>query len=134
MSFFLFSCEQQEGERCQRNSDCASGLICCKASGSTPTASGVCKAASDCIEADTSTDTIEDTIEDTADVQDIPEEEAGDEVVDTEEEDLPQDEVTEEIQDVVEEDEVEEEISEDVSDEDALDAVEDAADIDEEVE
>jgi len=84
-SLLFLSCEQHEGERCQRNDgkDCASGLICCKPAGASATSSGVCKRASECTEADATTDTEEDTSPDVADVQDLeaedtPEEESAD--------------------------------------------------------
>jgi hypothetical protein len=67
---FLLSCEQQEGERCQVDGDCASGMICCKAVGVTPTSSGVCKPPTECAESDASTDPVQDPAADPADVQD----------------------------------------------------------------
>lgn len=67
---FLLSCEQQEGERCQTDGDCASGMICCKAVGSAPGSSGVCKPSTECAESDAATDPVQDPAADPADVQD----------------------------------------------------------------
>jgi hypothetical protein len=88
-SLLFLSCEQHEGERCQRNDgkDCASGLICCKPAGASATSSGVCKRASECTEADATTDTEEDTAPDVADVQEDEVEEAPEESADAPAED-----------------------------------------------
>jgi hypothetical protein len=79
---FLLSCEQQEGERCQVDGDCASGMICCKPVAATPTSSGVCKPATECAESDASTDPVQDPAADPADVQDALPDEVSDEPTD----------------------------------------------------
>lgn len=84
---FLLSCEQQEGERCQTDGNCASGMICCKAVGSTPGSSGVCKPATECAESDATTDPVQDPAADPADVQDALPDETQDETSDTAAED-----------------------------------------------
>jgi hypothetical protein len=39
----LGSCTQAEGERCQRDEDCESGLVCCKEALAEPTSDGICR-------------------------------------------------------------------------------------------
>ena len=75
----LTGCQQGEGESCQVNGDCESGLICCKDSPvATPVDWGVCMTQEDCDAVpDVTTDgeedtTVADTPEDTA-VADTPE-------------------------------------------------------------
>lgn len=86
-SLLFLSCEQHEGERCQKDNDCASNLTCCKASGAGANTSGVCKRPAECTEADATTDTEEDTAPDVADVQGDEVEEAPDESADAPSED-----------------------------------------------
>ena len=40
-----WSCTQADVERCQRDEDCESGLVCCKGSVAEPTDDGICKRA-----------------------------------------------------------------------------------------
>ncbi len=60
----VISCEQKEGERCQQNNDCGSGLICCFGVGGVPGSDGTCKRESECMVADATTEGREETIGD----------------------------------------------------------------------
>lgn len=66
--FLLFcllfvGCQQGRGERCQTDSDCSSGYLCCKPAGASAYTSGKCLPINECEEADASVDVEEDVVE-----------------------------------------------------------------------